>query len=64
MKIITSKKTKKEQSYTDEEFGKLSRTSWWQKNSTRFTVTDLRARPLINTDIPKIEKKITVKTKK
>lgn len=61
MKAIKSKKTSKEQVFSEEEYAVMVKTSWWQKNHSRFSVTDLRGRPVINTEIPKDVKKIKVK---
>jgi len=61
MKAIKSKLTQKEQVFSEEEFAELARTSWWQKNFKKFTLTDLRGRPVVNTEIPKDVKKIKIK---
>lgn len=61
MKAIKSKLTQKEQVFSEEEFATLARTSWWQKNFRKFTITDLRGRPMIATEIPKDVKKIKIK---
>ena len=61
MKAVKSKLTQKETVYSEEEFATLARTSWWQKNFKKFTVTDLRGRPVVNTEIPKDIKKTKIK---
>jgi len=58
MKEIKSKKTGYVQILSEEEFALLVRKPEILK---RFTVTDLRSRPVISTEIPKDLKKIKVK---
>lgn len=60
MKEIKSKKTGKIQVLTEEEYAQLTRKPELLK---RFIVTDLRSRPIVNPEIPKIKEKIKVKTK-
>ena len=61
MKEIKSKKTGRIQILTEEEYAQLVRKPTLL---SRFTVTDLRSRPVVNPVIPDIkEKKIKVKTK-
>lgn len=61
MKEARSKKTGKIQIWTEEEYAQVVRKPELLK---RFIVTDLRTRPVINPQIPTLNEKIKVKTKK